>query len=110
MKMLKQFQTASGGLWVGGRATLTTEALIFEPDMLNRLVHAKGTVPPVEIPIAQIKDAKRRFDLFMGLVDVYLAGGTFSLRCYSARAFAEAIRKQSKPPNKTVDFLSFKLS
>ena len=49
---LDRFKSAHGGLWVGGRATLTTESIRFHPNVVNRGIHA-GSLD-IEIPLPDI--------------------------------------------------------
>ncbi len=37
--MIEGFRQSHGGLWVGGRVTLTDSALEFSPNAVNRVVH-----------------------------------------------------------------------
>lgn len=51
---LERFKSAHGGLWVGGRATLTAQAFCFHPNVVNRSLHARSL--DIEIPLPEIVD------------------------------------------------------
>jgi hypothetical protein len=84
------------GLWVGGRALLSRDALVFEPNRLNRLLHPNA--PRAEIPLGDILDAKTGRGFFAGVVDVATAEGVLSLRCVAAAPFARAVRQAAGLP------------
>lgn len=80
-----------GGLWVGGTVTLTRDALLFEPNMLNVVAHAGSTARA--LPLARVAEVRDRFGWFTRIVDVAADDGeTLTFRCYGAPAFAEKIR------------------
>jgi hypothetical protein len=84
-----------GGLWVGGRVTLTEQELIFSPNVLNRAVHVG--VSSRTIPLTNVVRATDRFGWFTRIIDVTLTDGSvFTFRCYGAEAFAEKITAAAK--------------
>lgn len=85
------FRRFNGGLWVGGRATLTTQRLRFEANSLNKMVHS-GPME-VDVELRHVVDVSVRRGLFTSVIHVLLPGADFQLRCYGARAFAEQIRE-----------------
>jgi hypothetical protein len=95
--VLSAFRKAYGGLWVGGTAMLTREALSFKPNAMNRAVHENGAALHFELPLAQVRSVAYRPALFTAIIDVTTAAGTFSLRCYGAKKFANAIRTAVGP-------------
>jgi hypothetical protein len=89
------FRWKFGGLWVGGKVTLTEEELIFSPNALNRAVHVG--VSSRTIPLADVVRATDRFGWFTRIIDVVLSDGSvFTFRCYGAKAFAEKIAAAAK--------------
>lgn len=94
LDILRNFQ---GGLWVGGRITLTREQLLFEPNGVNAAVH-DGLGISI-IPLDRIVRASDRFGVLTRIVDVELDdGNSFSFRCFGARDFARRINA-AKPPS-----------
>ena len=93
LRTLESFREAYGGLWVGGHATLTDSALTFEPNGLNRVLHENGESLRFELPLGAIRAVATRPSWFTGIIEVSTDGGTFSLRCYRSKRFAEAIRQ-----------------
>jgi hypothetical protein len=88
---IASFARRHGGLWVGGKAVLTDEGLGFAPNALNRAVHAEGGALRLDLPLGEIRSVTKRFGWVTGIIDIGTDGGTFSLRCYGAKAFAAQI-------------------
>jgi hypothetical protein len=80
-----------GGLWVGGRAELTPQSLRFAPNAINKAVHVGGGGLRFDIPLTQVRAVRLRKAFVTNIVDVDTPTGTYSLRCWGAQAFAEAI-------------------
>jgi hypothetical protein len=79
-----------GGLWVGGRVTLTPAELGFAPNGANRLLHDGD--PSVAIPLAAIRQIDVEPGLVTKIVAVTWRGGVARFRCYRAARFADQIR------------------
>lgn len=90
--VLRGFKKAMGGLWVGGHATLHETHVVFQPNALNKKVHAEDYT--LTIPLMSISDIKVRFGVVTKIIDLVTDHGTLSIRCYGAKAFAETIRQQ----------------
>ena len=84
-------RTRSGGIWVGGKATLTSTAIRFAPNGLNKLANDGPLESDVELTrVTRVEVV----DAFMtNIVDVEHDQGLLRLRCYGAKKFAEAIRR-----------------
>lgn len=81
-----------GGLWVGGRVTLTSDAVWFSPNALNAAAHEHDTAQAVALE--DIVDVKDRFGWLTRIVDVEARDGTtLTFRCFGAPAFAQKIRE-----------------
>src|SRR6185503_1603892 len=77
-----------GGLWVGGIVTVSADALDWVPNIMNKAVH--DDLPPVLIPLREVRSVRREFGILTGIVVVELDdGGEFRFRCFSARNVAE---------------------
>jgi hypothetical protein len=90
--VLATFRRQYGGLWVGGRMTLTDTAVTLAPNAVNRLMHQK--LAAIELPLPMITSVEVEF----GYVTKIIALGTpthlVKLRCYGAPALADRIRAQ----------------
>lgn len=80
-----------GGLWVGGTAYLTKDAVEFHPNGLNRAIHKDPESLSVVIPLRGITDVETRFGIGTQIIDIKTAIGTLSIRCYGAPRFAKKI-------------------
>lgn len=87
--VLDGFRAGYGGLWVGGKATLTNLALRFSPNALNRAVQT-GTLD-VTVPLADVVAVRLIRGFVTNIVAVETAGFVFKVRCYGAKAFSDAI-------------------
>lgn len=83
-----------GGLWVGGRATLTNSQLSFEANLINRLVHM-GELSVV-VPLEQIEEVTLEKGFLTNIIVVKTSKSTLRLRCYGADDFMQRIRVAAK--------------
>ena len=83
---LDRFKSAHGGLWVGGRATLTTEAISFRPNALNRGMHA-GPLD-IEIPLPDIVSIEVLPAVVSSVIAIRTPHSAVKIRCFRADAFA----------------------
>ncbi|HEY2264608.1 MAG TPA: hypothetical protein VGI96_18440 [Streptosporangiaceae bacterium] len=79
-----------GGLWVGGRVTLTRAELRFAPNAVNRLVHFGD--PSFTIALSTIRHIEVESGFVTKIIAVTWAGGTTRFRCFGAARFADQIR------------------
>ena len=79
-----------GGLWVGGRITLTGAQLRFAPNAVNRRLHFGD--PSFTIPLSAIKHIDVEPGLVTKIIAVTWTGGVTRFRCYGAARFADHIR------------------
>ena len=89
-RAIRKSRNRYGGLWVGGRVTLTPAELGFSPNAVNRFVHVGD--PSFTIPLSAISriDVERGF--FTKIIAVTSTGGVTRFRCYGAARFADQIR------------------
>ena len=80
-----------GGLWVGGTAYLTEDAVEFHPNGINRMLHKDPDSMSVILPLRSITSVETRFGIGTQIIDVKTAIGTLSIRCYGAQGFAKKI-------------------
>ncbi len=85
-----------GGLWVGGTAYLTSDAVEFHPNGLNRAMHKDPDSLSVVLPLRSITGIETRFGIATQIIDIKTAIGTLSIRCYGAKGFAEKIESVRK--------------
>jgi hypothetical protein len=81
----------SGGIWVGGRATLTPTTLRFAPNGLNKLAN-DGPLES-EVSLASVHDVQLVKGFVTNIVDVHHDAGRLRVRCYGAKRFAEEIQR-----------------
>ncbi|MHA7900161.1 MAG: hypothetical protein ACX94B_09875 [Henriciella sp.] len=80
-----------GGLWVGGTAYLTDDAVEFHPNGMNRAIHKDPESLSVVLPLRSITSVETRFGIATQIIDIKTAIGTLSIRCYGAQGFARKI-------------------
>lgn len=91
---LTAYRKAYGGLWVGGRATLTAAELSFRPNAVNRAVQS-GTLD-ITVPLSSVTGVGTRFGVLTRIVVIHTPGFLVQLRCFRARAFAEQIQATAR--------------
>ena len=87
--VLEQFKRHFGGLWVGGRLTLTDTALTFAPNGMNRAVHKD--LATVTIPLAAITGVEVLPGVLTKIIAIRTGSHIFKTRCWGARPFAAKI-------------------
>jgi hypothetical protein len=88
---LDDYREAYGGLWVGGKATLTPTALLFAPNALNRAIHSGDS--SVRVPLSEIVNLRAEWGFVTGIVCIDTARGTLKIRCYFSKAFMALIEQ-----------------
>jgi hypothetical protein len=89
-RSIRRYRKSHGGLWVGGRVTLTPGELGFSPNVANRLVHYGD--PSFTIPLSAIRQIDVEPGFFTKIIAVTWTGGVTRFRCYGAARFADQIR------------------
>jgi len=101
--VLEAFRQFYGGLWVGGRLTLTEVALRFAANAANRAVQS-GTLDIV-VPLTEITSVHVKKAMVTNIVVVGVGYRVVKLRCYGAEQVAgaidEAIQAQPRPGTST---------
>ncbi len=95
--ILSAFQEYYGGLWVGGKASLSPNEIAFAPNALNRVVH-KGDMS-FAIPLADVTDVVIEPSYFTKIIAIQTQCGAFKMRCYGATKFAQTIRQARERAN-----------
>ena len=90
-RVLEAYSAKYGGLWVGGKATLSRAMLSFEPNAVNRFIHENGAFLTLALPLEAIESVTIRPGFLTDIVDVSTDGGVFSLRCFKVKTFARKI-------------------
>ena len=88
---VERVRRREGGLWVGGRATLTDCELQFAANGLNRAAQ-DGTLD-IRVDLDQIQQVEVRPGLITNIVEVHGPEGLLKLRCFGATRFAQSIRE-----------------
>jgi hypothetical protein len=86
---LDRFKSAHRGLWVGGRATLTTESVSFHPNAVNRGIHA-GSLD-IEILLPDIVSIEVLPAFVSSVIAIRTPRSAVKIRCFRADAFARQI-------------------
>jgi hypothetical protein len=88
--VVARYRANVGGLWVGGRATLTATALTFAPNAMNRAVQT-GSLD-LAVPLSAILDVSVQQSFVTNIVVVRTPQSVLKIRCYGAKTFAQQIR------------------
>jgi hypothetical protein len=88
--VLARYRAKVGGLWVGGRATLTATVLAFAPNTMNRAVQT-GSLD-LAVPLSAILDVSVQRSFVTNIVEIRTPQSVLKIRCYGANTFAQQIR------------------
>ena len=88
--VLAGFRRVYGGLWVGGRATLTTAAFSFAANAANRALQS-GTVD-LQLPLSAISEVSVQGGFLTNIMVINVGSSLVKVRCFGAAAFADLIR------------------
>jgi hypothetical protein len=83
------FNAAYRGLWVGGRATLTTGSVSFHPNAVNRGLH-EGVLD-IEIPLPDVVRIEVLPALVSSVIALHTPQSVVRIRCFRADGFARQI-------------------
>lgn len=86
------FKRAMGGLWVGGRVTLTRTQLAFNPNRLNSSMH-KGEIDWI-IKLSDIESIEVTSSIGMPVTNVATKERRVRFRCWGAKRFVSRIDDQ----------------
>jgi hypothetical protein len=89
---LKLMKKMAGGLWVGGRAFLTTHRVVFMPNALNRAVQDGLAV--VAVRLEDVTGVRERFGFVTRILDIETRAGALTIRCLRASQFGSAIEAE----------------
>ena len=92
--VLAAFKKAYGGLWVGGRATLTTSDVNFRPNAVNRAIQT-GSLD-IAVPLSAIVDIQVLRGFVTQIIAIHTPGYVVKVRCFGAKAFASQIRSAAR--------------
>ena len=85
----KGFKKWFGGLWVGGKVTISESGLSFRPNGLNSALHSNDC--SVDIPFSDLRSARKEFGFITGIVVVGHRDGEFRFRCFGSKSTADRI-------------------
>jgi hypothetical protein len=83
-----------GGLWVGGRVTLTKTDVVFAPNRLNADLHT-GEIT-FRLALEELTSVGVTRGVVTSIVELQTATAVARFRCYGAKKFAEQIREQQR--------------
>ena len=82
----------TGGVWVGGRLTLTETQLAFAANDMNRALQ-EGTLDWSAF-LLDIRQIVVRPGLVNNVIEIHTGDGTMKFRCWGAKAFSARIEDQ----------------
>lgn len=89
--VLDQFRQQYGGVWVGGRLTLTPTTLEFHPNGVNRLANT-GPLD-LEIDLRRVESVEVQPGVLTKIIAVQVGGGrVVKARCFGAAGLADQVR------------------
>lgn len=96
--VLESLRKASGGLWVGGRVTVTSTEVRLSANAMNRAL-TSGTMD-IALPLPQIQEVTVEGGFITKIIRLDTTAGSVKFRCYGARGVADLIKSsmlEAKP-------------
>ncbi len=93
---MKVVEKMIGGVWIGGTAWLTTDALIFEAGRASIASGLKIDDVRITLPLNEIEEVSWRKAFLTSIIDISAGEQALTLRCYKAQAFADRIRSEAE--------------
>ncbi|AXI61226.1 hypothetical protein DLD99_12330 [Pseudomonas kribbensis] len=91
--VLEGFRNHYGGLWVGGKVTVTQNAVHLNANAMNRMAQ-EGTLD-VELPMTSIRKVTVEGGFVTKIVRLDTDAYSVKFRCYGAKDVASLIAKQA---------------
>jgi hypothetical protein len=88
---VERFREEHGGVWVGGRVTLTADTLSFRANGINRALQ-EGSLDHT-ITLASISDVEELGGFVSQKIRITHPGPSFTFRCFGAWRVARQIRE-----------------
>ncbi len=88
-KLVNALYEESGGMWIGGKATVTKTHIDFKMNAFNKLVN--NCVQSFTISITDIKQLNLIRGLLTNIISISTAKSTYKIRCYGAEKVIESI-------------------
>jgi len=86
LSVIRYFKQKMGGLWVGGKVSVSQSGVSFSPNRFNRVVH-EG-LEPINVLASEIRAVRHQFGWVTSIVVVEHTQGEFRFRCYGAKKLA----------------------
>lgn len=93
--VLEGFKEVYGGLWVGGKMTLTNTAVYLNANAMNRMVQ-DGTLD-IRVPLGMIRKVTLEGGFITKIVCLDTDAGSILFRCYGAKDVVALIEKSIQP-------------
>jgi hypothetical protein len=94
--VVDKFKRKHGGLWVGGRVSVSEAGVTFLANGLNQALHVG--LEPIHVPAQDIRSVRYEFGWITGIVVVEHLRGEFRFRCYGAKRLAAAMAASFTAP------------
>ena len=88
---LDSYKKKYGGLWVGGTLLVTDAKIIFQENILNKMVHT--TDNGFSIPLTDVALVERVFGFLTGIIIIKTKDSIFKVRCFGAKNTAQRINE-----------------
>jgi hypothetical protein len=95
LRAVNRIKKKHGGLWVGGKVTVTSDEILFVPNGMNVAFH--DGLEEVHIPLSYIRSVRREFGWVTGIVVVEHQHGEFRFRCFGTKKIAEVLSSHAAP-------------
>lgn len=86
---IDQYKSKQGGLWVGGKFTISDDEFRFSTNTANLIVHKESS--DFSFPMQVVKSVRREFGWITGILVFELEDRIVKVRCFGAKKIAQLL-------------------
>lgn len=90
-RSIEKYKRKHGGLWVGGKFTISNEEFRFSTNTANQIVHKENC--DLSFPMSDVKSIYREFGWITGILNFELDDRIIAVRCFGAKKIAARLNK-----------------
>ncbi|MDC7233536.1 MAG: hypothetical protein PQJ58_09910 [Spirochaetales bacterium] len=91
-KNIKSYIKHHGGLWIGGKFTISDGRFNFSMNSINRTIHPSES--DLSFSMSEVKSVWRDFGWISGILNFEFEDKIVKLRCFGAKSVAETISQE----------------
>lgn len=90
-KSVGNYKAKHGGIWIGGKFTISNDEFRFSTNTANQIVHNENC--DVFFHMSDVKNIYREFGWVTGILNFELEDRIIAVRCFGAKKIAALLKK-----------------